>query len=53
MVTQLKSNGRLALGNTGTWAAGFADWDNLEIRLDALCYHQADLIEQIVLVPLT
>ncbi len=82
MVTQLKSNGRLALRNTGTWAARFAegarvtvfcdqqqyrgtilplkasghryntevdtqiaDWDNLEIRLDAPCYHQADLIE--------
>ncbi|MDB5473937.1 MAG: osmoprotectant system family peptidase [Devosia sp.] len=73
MVTELKSNGRLALRNTGTWAARFAegarvtifcdsaehrgtilplkasghrfntevdtqpaDWDNLEIRVDAV-----------------
>jgi peptidase M42 family hydrolase len=73
MVTQLKPNGRLALRNTGTWAARFAegarvtifsdhaehrgtilplkasghrfntevdsqpvDWDNLEIRVDAV-----------------
>ncbi|MEX9973744.1 osmoprotectant NAGGN system M42 family peptidase [Providencia rettgeri] len=80
MVTQLKPNGRLALRNTGTWAARFAegarvtvfsddhqyrgtilplkasghrfntevdtqvaDWDNLEIRLDAPCYNFADL----------
>lgn len=80
MVTQLKPNGRLALRNTGTWAARFAegarvtvfsddhqyrgtilplkasghrfntevdtqiaDWDNLEIRLDALCYNETDL----------
>ncbi|EPK6164186.1 osmoprotectant NAGGN system M42 family peptidase [Providencia stuartii] len=81
MVTQLKPNGRLALRNTGTWAARFAegarvtvfcdnnqyrgtilplkasghrfntevdtqiaDWDNLEIRLDAPCYNHADLL---------
>ncbi len=80
MVTQLKPNGRLALRNTGTWAARFAegarvtvygdnhqyrgtilplkasghrfntevdtqvaDWDNLEIRLDAPCYSVEDL----------
>ncbi|MCR6672419.1 osmoprotectant NAGGN system M42 family peptidase [Devosia ginsengisoli] len=81
MVTELKPNGRLALRNTGTWAARFAegarvtiftdtaeyrgtilplkasghrfntevdtqpaDWDNLEIRVDAILPDRAALI---------
>ncbi len=81
MVTELKPNGRLALRNTGTWAARFAegarvtifsdtgehrgtilplkasghrfntevdtqpaDWDNLEIRVDATLPDRAALI---------
>ncbi|UXN68060.1 osmoprotectant NAGGN system M42 family peptidase (plasmid) [Devosia neptuniae] len=81
MVTELKPNGRLALRNTGTWAARFAegarvtifsdnaehrgtilplkasghrfntevdtqpaDWDNLEIRVDAIMPHRTALI---------
>jgi peptidase M42 family hydrolase len=81
MVTELKPNGRLALRNTGTWAARFAegarvtvfsdhathrgtilplkasghrfntavdtqpaDWDNLEIRIDAVVPDKAALV---------
>lgn len=81
MVTELKPNGRLALRNTGTWAARFAegarvtvfsdhathrgtilplkasghrfntavdtqpaDWDNLEIRIDAVLPDRAALV---------
>jgi len=81
MVTELKPNGRLALRNTGTWAARFAegarvtvfsdhathrgtilplkasghrfntavdtqpaDWDNLEIRIDAVLPDKAALV---------
>ena len=81
MVTELKPNGRLALRNTGTWAARFAegarvtvfsdnanhrgtilplkasghrfntevdtqpaDWDNLEIRVDAVLPDKAALV---------
>jgi peptidase M42 family hydrolase len=81
MVTELKPNGRLALRNTGTWAARFAegarvtvfsdsaehrgtilplkasghrfntevdtqpaDWDNLEIRIDAILPDRAALV---------
>lgn len=81
MVSELKPNGRLALRNTGTWAARFAegarvtifsdsgehrgtilplkasghrfntdvdsqpaDWDNLEIRVDAILPDRASLV---------
>jgi len=80
MVTELKPNGRLALRNTGTWAARFAegarvtifsddathggtilplkasghrynvevdtqpaDWDNLEVRIDAMLHDREAL----------